>query len=98
MHSGSDDVHQEVDRKWYGWYFSVNYAEVEKCATVDASVNGSAPLLRTWTPVKGIDESASVLVDYVMVSLMSEVSTGVRTGGMRDYRDQGYRCAYRRHA
>ena len=64
----------------------MNYAEVEKCATVDASVTGSAPLLRTWTRVKGIDESASVVVD-VMVSLMSEVSTGVRTGGMRECRD-----------
>ena len=42
--------------------------------------------------MKGIDESASFVVDYVMVSLMSELSTGVRAGGMRECWDHSMLC------
>ena len=52
--------------------------------------------LREFNLANGIDESASVVVDYGMVSLMSEfervtemrdLSTSVRTRGMRECRD-----------
>ena len=78
----------------YRCYVSVNYAEVEKCAQSMHQLLDLPPLLRTWTRMKGVDESASVVVDNVMVSLMNEVRTGVRTGGMLQCWDQGYR----RHA